>query len=216
MMLANVASGHLLSSDKVHFHLLGFVNKQNFRYWAEANPRQHHEKPLHSQRVTVLCAVADFGIIGPYFFEGGHTVTVNSDCYVMMLLNFLQPRINDDGNGPSWFQQHGATVHSARISQRVLGQLFPGHLISLHGDIPWPARSPDLSPCNFVLWEHLKSIEGSHGQSRQWRMPFTMRLLQYHRKWLAEQCGASRYDYSSASLGKITFGRYLQNPLKMC
>ena len=48
-MLANVPPGHLLCSDEAHFHLLGFVNKQNFQYWAEANPRQHHERTLHSE-----------------------------------------------------------------------------------------------------------------------------------------------------------------------
>jgi len=29
----------LLSSDEAHFHTSGAVNKQNFRYWAERNPR---------------------------------------------------------------------------------------------------------------------------------------------------------------------------------
>jgi hypothetical protein len=77
-ILKNVpANDVVLSSDKTHFHLSGCVNKQNFRYWTENNPRQLHERPLHSQRVTVWCAVADFGVIGPYFFEeDGETVTV--------------------------------------------------------------------------------------------------------------------------------------------
>ncbi|GBL77013.1 hypothetical protein AVEN_12667-1 [Araneus ventricosus] len=57
-----------LSGDEAHFHLPGFVNKQNFRYWAPNNPIQIHERPLHSERVAVWCAVADFGIIGLYFF----------------------------------------------------------------------------------------------------------------------------------------------------
>ena len=35
--------------------------------------------------------------------------------------------------------------------------MFPGHLISLRGDIGWPARSPDLNPCDFFLWGYLKS-----------------------------------------------------------
>ena len=38
-MLANVSPGRLLCNDEAHFHLSGFVNKQNFRYWAEAIPR---------------------------------------------------------------------------------------------------------------------------------------------------------------------------------
>ena len=48
-MLANVPPGRLLCSDEAHLHLSGFVNKQNFLSWAEANPRQHHERPLRSQ-----------------------------------------------------------------------------------------------------------------------------------------------------------------------
>ena len=74
-----------------------------------------------------------------------------------MLRNFLHPRISEHGNRPLWFHQDGATAHTARISRGVLGQLFPGRLISLHGDIPWPVCSPDLSPCDFFFWGHLKS-----------------------------------------------------------
>ena len=40
-----------------------------------------------------------------------------------------------------------------------LREMFPGHLISLRGDIGWPAqiRSPDFNPCNFFLWGYLES-----------------------------------------------------------
>jgi len=31
----------------------------------------------------------------------------------------------------------------------ILREMFPGHLISLRGDIGWPARSSDLTPCDF-------------------------------------------------------------------
>ena len=43
--------------DEAHFHVSGFVNKQNFEYWSQANPQALHEKPLHSQKVTVWCAM---------------------------------------------------------------------------------------------------------------------------------------------------------------
>jgi hypothetical protein len=35
--------------------------------------------------------------------------------------------------------------------------LFPNHVISRHGDIAWPPRSPDLTACDFFLWGYLKS-----------------------------------------------------------
>ena len=40
--------------------------------------------------------------------------------------------------------------------------MFPGRLISLRGDVEWPARSPDLSPCGFFLWGYLKEKVFKH------------------------------------------------------
>ena len=95
-------------------HLSGAVNKQNFRYWAERNPPELQERPLHSPRVTVWCAVADFGVIGPYIFEeGGATVTVTSGRYVEMLETFLCPKLDDVDTEDVWFQQDGATAYTA-------------------------------------------------------------------------------------------------------
>ena len=75
-----------------------------------------------------------------------------------MLRTFLRPKLlefNDTEN--FWFQQDGATAHTARPSLEVLREMFPNRLISLRGDIGWPARSPDLAPCDFFLWGHLKA-----------------------------------------------------------
>jgi len=35
--------------NDAHFHVSGFVNMQNFRYWSQAKPRALNEKPLHAQ-----------------------------------------------------------------------------------------------------------------------------------------------------------------------
>ena len=66
-----------ICSDEAHFHLSGMVNKQNFRYWSQNNPCELHQRPLHSPKVIVWCAMGSFGMWGPYFFEEeGTTVTV--------------------------------------------------------------------------------------------------------------------------------------------
>lgn len=150
---------NLWMSDEAHFHLSGYVNKQNFRYWAAANPQELHEKPLHSPKVTVWCAISANGIIGPYFFEddNGRAVTVTATRYVKMMRDCLIPELQ---RFPVYenthFQQDGATAHTANMSMHVLRDLFPNRLISRFGDIPWPARSPDLSSCDYFLWGHLK------------------------------------------------------------
>jgi len=136
----------------------GTVNKQNFLYWAENNPRDLHQRPLHSSRVTVWCAVSHLGAVGPYFFEeGGETVTVTSNRYCEMLENFLRPRLDEfDDSEDFWLQQDGTTTHATRRSLGHLIEMFPTRLVSLRSDIGWPARSPDLSPCEFFLWRYLK------------------------------------------------------------
>jgi hypothetical protein len=79
----------------VHFHLQCFMNKQNFRYWSEENSRQLHEQPLHSDWVTVWCAVSSHNIISPYFFENdnGRITTVISDCCTNMVTTFLTDKL---------------------------------------------------------------------------------------------------------------------------
>lgn len=167
ILQAVLPEGIVWSSDEAHFHLSGTVNKQNFRYWSATNPKELHQKPLHSPKVTVWCAVSRLGIIGPYFYEeNGVTVTVNSARYCDMLEHFLRTQLAhfevEHNLEDFWFQQDGATSHTARRPREILQEMFPDHLISLRGDINWPARSPDLSPCDFFLWGYLKSKVYEH------------------------------------------------------
>jgi len=73
-----------------------------------------------------------------------------------MLQNFFQPRLGEifnDQHGADnvWFQQDGATAHTSRRSLSLLREMFPGHVISLRGDIGWLLRSPDLTPLQFFF-----------------------------------------------------------------
>jgi hypothetical protein len=56
-----------------------------------------------------------------------------------------------------WFQQDGATAHTARIAMRGLNEMFPAHMISRRGNIEWPARLPDLNAYDFFFCGYLKS-----------------------------------------------------------
>ncbi|GFU42013.1 hypothetical protein TNCV_4677001 [Trichonephila clavipes] len=50
-------------SDEAHFWLNGYVNKQNYRIWSEANPQMYVETPLHPEKLTVWCALWAGGIL---------------------------------------------------------------------------------------------------------------------------------------------------------
>ncbi|GFV75809.1 hypothetical protein TNCV_1757371 [Trichonephila clavipes] len=47
----------ILFSDEAHFWLNGYVNKQKFRIWSEANPQVYVETPLHPEKLTVWYAL---------------------------------------------------------------------------------------------------------------------------------------------------------------
>jgi hypothetical protein len=143
-------------SYEAPFHLSEYVNKHNFRYWAAAKAQQLHERPLHSAKVTVWCAISSNGVIGPYFFENddGHAVKVASARYVHMLENVLMPEIHRfPVHENTHFQQDGATSHTARVTM----SLFPNRFISRNGDVQWPPRSPDLNSCDYFLWGYFES-----------------------------------------------------------
>ncbi|GFV41900.1 uncharacterized protein TNCV_4140071 [Trichonephila clavipes] len=42
----------ILFSDEAHFWLNGYVNKQNYRIWSEANPQVYVETPLQPEKLT--------------------------------------------------------------------------------------------------------------------------------------------------------------------
>ena len=62
----------------------------------------------------------------------------------------------------AWFQQDEATAHTAWRSMQVLQEIFLVKLISLRGNVGWPVHSPDLAPCDFFLWDYLKSKVYTH------------------------------------------------------
>jgi hypothetical protein len=106
-ILQHVPSKNVLwCSDEAHFHLSDTVNKQNFRHWAENNPRKLHQGPIHSPRFTICCAVSHLGVVGPYFFEeGGQTMTVNRNRYSGMLEKFLRPRLEEFDDSEDFWSQ---------------------------------------------------------------------------------------------------------------
>ena len=52
--------------------------------------------------------------------------------------------------------QDGAPPHWHRKVRDWLNEFFEERWIGRSGTIPWPARSPDLTPCDLWLWDDLK------------------------------------------------------------
>ncbi|GFX16304.1 uncharacterized protein TNCV_4705561 [Trichonephila clavipes] len=112
------------------------------------------------KKLTVWCALWAGGIIGPYFFKNdeGHNVTVNGDRYRAMITNFFIPELNNHDVQELWFQQNGATCHTACATIDLLKDTFGDCLISRFGPVNWPPRSCDLTPLDYFLWGYVKSL----------------------------------------------------------
>ena len=77
----------------------------------------------------------------------------SSDTYLTMLKEVLWPKIrNIVQRQHLYFQQDGARVHTTQEVRDWLDNKFHGRVISDKMDVPWPARSPDLSPLDYWFW----------------------------------------------------------------
>jgi len=57
-----------------------------------------------------------------------------------------------------YFQHDGAPPHYIRHVKDHLTESFPNRWLGRGGPIPWPPRSPDLTPLDYYLWGHMKTL----------------------------------------------------------
>lgn len=147
-------------SDEAHFLLSGHVNSKNNIFWGSKVPEEVLQRPLHSVKCTAWVAMSKHGIIGPFWFEDddGRSQTVNKDRYIAVLNKYWASLGRRRGvvRASQWFQQDGATPHTANETIAWLRQRFEERLISRRCDVEWAPHSPDLNLPDFYLWGFLK------------------------------------------------------------
>lgn len=77
---------NLIMLDEVHFHIKGYINKENCKYLAAGYPHKLHKRLLHSQNVTVWCVKCNWV---SFQDDRENATTVTSELYVDMLDTFL-------------------------------------------------------------------------------------------------------------------------------
>ena len=151
LSLPSSAKFRTIHSDEAYVTLSLPSNKQNNRLWSTECPNQAIELPLHDQKVLVWCAISSERIYGPYFFEE----SVNQQNYLAMLKFYFWTRhLHMPDYKNYYFQQDGATPHTASIVQNFLFSKFKSKFID---KTKWPPYSPDLNVCDFFLWGYLKA-----------------------------------------------------------
>ena len=154
----------IVYSDEATFRTDGSVNRWNCRLWDyERPPGFVTEANQSAKQTTVWAGVSKNNLYGPYFFPA----TINGESYRDVISEIFwndleQSLMGDTGN--VWFQQDGASPHTARDTRTLLQEYFGERVISKDFLHEWPPRSPDLTPCDFFLWGMVKDLVYVHGR----------------------------------------------------
>ena len=144
----------LIFSNKCKSFLSGPVNKQNCRIWRSERSNVVYERLQNSRSIMVRCASSKMEIKRPYFFEDSNVTGIR---YKRMGLYFLVPKLREFLDSMI-FQQGGAPPHYANEVREYLDGKLPRRWMERSGLISWPARSPDLTFCEYYLWGHIKGF----------------------------------------------------------
>ena len=150
----------ILWTDEAAFKTKERRNRQNHRHWSDHNPHVTAPAPLEKSSLMVWAGIQTTGVEGPYVFEGN----VTGDSYRQLLEQEVLPSLEDqveDLDTLLW-QQDGAPPHFANEVRNLLDEKFE-QWIGRGGPIPWPPRSPDLTPLDYSVWGIVKETVRKDG-----------------------------------------------------
>ncbi|GFV76374.1 transposable element Tc3 transposase [Trichonephila clavipes] len=75
-----------------------------------------------------------------------------------MITNFFIPELNNHDIQELWFQQDGATCHTARATIDLLKDTFGDRLISRFGPVNWLSKILRFNTAILFLWGYVKSL----------------------------------------------------------
>jgi hypothetical protein len=125
------------------------------------------DRPLHDQKVGVWWSISQNRIIGPIFFNN----TINSEHYCVVIFYPFIWHLNDDKIACGYLQ-HGAPVHTAHASMKLLYKVFRTRIISKG---IWPPRLL----VSYIPW--LSSLGGRDNERHSLKRKSSLSLK--WRKW---------------------------------
>lgn len=151
----------ILWTDESKFDQDGITNYHNAHYWAPKSQKNPNKKMIKgSQRrfsLNVWMGIISNHLVGPYFLPQN----LNGETYEHFLRVDLPDLLDDlplNLIRDMWFQHDGCPAHYRRSVREWLDSNYTNKWIGRGGPVPWPARSPDLTPMDFYVWGHMKSL----------------------------------------------------------
>ena len=169
---------NLCSVDESPVDLDGTSNRQNqrdYQPWGSGGSMDWiHERQVHPPGVQILTGMVGCGVKLPIVFLDG---TLTGTKYLRILQEVFIPYIRDHPltreafrRGLLTWQHDGAGAHCTGRVLRYLGHVFNGQVISHKARIyitsrkakEWAPYSCDMTPCDFFLFNQMKSGESPH------------------------------------------------------
>lgn len=148
----------VLFTDESSFTREGICNLHNLHMWSDNNPHVTRQCRFQVRfAVNVWAGILGDNLIGPYILPE----RLNGRTYYIFL-NEVLPELLDnvplaDLRG-MYFQHDGCPAHFALNVRQLLDARYPNRWIGRGGPFAWPPRSPDLTPLDYYLWGHMKSL----------------------------------------------------------
>ena len=150
-------------SDEAKFQMNGEVNTQTTRQYAPIGepPAFNYDTNTSREKLDVWAGLCGNGVvIGPFFLDGN----LDGLGYYNLLIEQVFPALmeafavqfQNDNFLRLWWAHDGAPAHKLIMAKELLIEMFQDHVVIPHHDPEWPARSPDLTPCDFFLWGYMK------------------------------------------------------------
>lgn len=148
----------IMWTDESSFSTAGVFNRKNRHSWKNKNRRQRktiHIRKSGRKSVNVWCGIVYDKIVGPIFFDYKLTRETYLENILPEVAQLLEQLFSAEELEQIIWQQDGAPPHSVlEVREHLSGQfdLWIGN----GAPIPWPPKSPDLTPLDTFLWPFLK------------------------------------------------------------
>lgn len=148
---------NVIWTDEAHFSRNSQVNLHNAHFWSRSNP--HWVRACRHQfqwSFNVWAGIYNGKVIGPVFLDRNLTGDIYHDEILESVVSCFVDDLPIAQRLSLWYQHDGAPPHCVRRVVNSLHGLFGDKWIGRFGPVPWPARSPDLTPMDFYLWGRIK------------------------------------------------------------
>lgn len=146
----------ILWTDEATFTRVGLFNVHNEHWWGPINPHATKRDSFQTRfSVNVWAGILNDQILGPHFIEG----RLGGQEYLEIVQRVIPEFLEDVPlayHRNLFFHHDGAPAHFYNVDRSFLNQEFGERWIGRGGPVPWPPRSPDLTPLDFYLWGEVK------------------------------------------------------------